>query len=159
MLSGTNTYTFPSLKDGEHIFSVRVKDSVFNTTPFSCKTGNWREYSTYWEECYYTDGEGENHYDSYAVICAGAKSKDAFACVTQEYIDFSRYLELNDKNVKLNASGYATEFYRYTSSVNTSYAYQKVTYTEKKYDGEYYYFDSPNIYYMNTTVYLPIFKI
>ena len=133
--------------------------SVFNTTPFSCKTGNWREYSTYRGECCYTDGEGEDHYDSYAVICAGAKSKDAFACVTQEYIDSSGYLELNGKNVKLNESGYATEFYRYASSVNASYAYQKVTYTEKKYDGEYYYFDNPNIYYTSTTVYLQIFKI
>lgn len=158
-ISGTNIYTFPSLKDGEHIFSVRVKDSVFNTTPFSCKVGIWREYSTYRWKCYYTDGEGEDYCDSYAVICAGTKSKDSFACVTQEYIDSSGYLELNGKNVKLNESGYATEFYRYASSVNASYAYQKVTYTEKKYDGEYYYFDNPNIYYTSTTVYLQTFKI
>lgn len=134
--------------------------SVFNTIPFSCEVGSWHEYSTYRGECVYSvDDDDYESYDNYAVICAGSKSSNDFTCMIQEYIDSSGYLELNGKNVKLNESGYATEFYSYHANVSANYVYQKTKVTTKKYDGEYYYFDNPEIYYTSTAVYLQIFKI
>ncbi len=130
---------------------------------YECDTSSWHGYDTVSGDCTcYTDASiaDASFGGNYADICIGQNVKGNFECQHQVYLTDEDYLYINNKKVKMQLSGYGTEFYSYYPSVSANYVYTKQQpYKMKDEDGEYYYEENSFTAYTSIPVYIQIFKI